>query len=96
VGSGEVPRGEKMLYSGTDLESYITEYTLLYDDEHPPRRLCRDVPRKGQASGNGGLESSLKILAQTKKRTRVDEPRKIGELTSPSIHPPYVPRDFLP
>ena len=24
VGSGEVPRGEKMLYSGTDPESYIT------------------------------------------------------------------------
>ena len=23
--SGEVPRGEKMLYSGTDPESYITE-----------------------------------------------------------------------
>ena len=32
VGSGEVPRGEKMLFSGTDLESYITEYTLLYED----------------------------------------------------------------
>ena len=27
-GAGEVPRGEKMLYSGTDPESYITEYTL--------------------------------------------------------------------
>ena len=25
--SGEVPRGEKMLYSGTDPESFITEYT---------------------------------------------------------------------
>ena len=25
----EVPRGEKMLYSGTDPESYITEYTLV-------------------------------------------------------------------
>ena len=29
---GEVPRGEKMLYSGTDPESYITEYTLVYED----------------------------------------------------------------
>ena len=29
---GEVPRGEKMLYSGTDPESYITDYTLVYDD----------------------------------------------------------------
>ena len=27
VASGEDPRGEKMLLSGTDPESYITEYT---------------------------------------------------------------------
>ena len=26
VGSGEVPRGEKILCTGTDPESYITEY----------------------------------------------------------------------
>jgi hypothetical protein len=26
----EVPRGEKMLYSGTDPESYITDHTLVY------------------------------------------------------------------
>ena len=31
VGSGEVSRGEKMLESGTDPESYITEYTLVYE-----------------------------------------------------------------
>ena len=30
--SGEVSRGEKMLYFGTDPESYITEYTLVYED----------------------------------------------------------------
>ena len=30
---GEVSRGEKMLYSGTDPESYITEYTLVYEDK---------------------------------------------------------------
>jgi len=29
--TGEVPRGEKMLYSGTDPESYITEYALVYE-----------------------------------------------------------------
>jgi len=29
---GEVSRGERMLYSGTDPESYITEYTLVYED----------------------------------------------------------------
>ena len=27
---GEVSRGEKMLYSGTEPQSYITEYTLVY------------------------------------------------------------------
>jgi len=32
---GEVPRGEKMLYSGTDPESYITEYTSVYEEKRP-------------------------------------------------------------
>ena len=32
VGSGEVPRGEKMLQPGTDIELYITEYTLVYEE----------------------------------------------------------------
>jgi len=36
VASGEVPRGEKMLYSGTDPEPYITEYTLVYEDNRVP------------------------------------------------------------
>jgi len=30
--SGEVSRGEKILYSGTEPGSYITEYTLVYED----------------------------------------------------------------
>ena len=34
---GEVQHGEKMLYSGTDPESYITEYTLVYEDIHNTR-----------------------------------------------------------
>ena len=29
---GAVPRGEKVLYSGTDSESYITAYTLVHED----------------------------------------------------------------
>ena len=33
VGPGEVPRGEKMLYSGTDSESCITEHTLVCEDK---------------------------------------------------------------
>jgi len=28
-----VSRGEKMLYSGTDPESYFTEYTLVYEEK---------------------------------------------------------------
>jgi len=31
--SGEVPQGEKILYSGADPESYITEYTIIYKDK---------------------------------------------------------------
>jgi hypothetical protein len=31
--SGDFPRGEKMLSSGTDPESYITEYTLVYEEK---------------------------------------------------------------
>ena len=29
---GEVSRGEKIIYSGTDPESYSTEHTLVYED----------------------------------------------------------------
>ena len=32
--SGEISRGEKMLESGTDPESYITEYTLVYEENN--------------------------------------------------------------
>jgi len=30
-----VPLGEKMLYSGTEPESYITEHTLVYENKPP-------------------------------------------------------------
>jgi len=33
VASGEVSRGEKILFSGTDPESYVTDYTLVYEDK---------------------------------------------------------------
>jgi len=39
---GEVSRGEKMLYSGTDPESYITEYTLIYEDHLEVQLDTRD------------------------------------------------------
>jgi len=35
ITGGEVPRGEKMLDSGTDPESCITGYTLVYQDKFP-------------------------------------------------------------
>ena len=31
--AGEVPQGEKMLYSATEPESYITKYTLVCEDK---------------------------------------------------------------
>jgi len=37
--SGEVPRGEKMLYSGTDPGPYITEYTSVYE-QHIKQLQC--------------------------------------------------------
>jgi hypothetical protein len=30
---GDVSRGEKMALRGTDPETYITEYTLVYEDQ---------------------------------------------------------------
>ena len=43
-----VPRGEKILSSGTDPESYINEYTLVYEDKHLRLRL------RVQGQGCGG------------------------------------------
>ena len=43
IESGEVPRGEKMLDSGTDPESYITEYTLVYEDKTADISLTRSA-----------------------------------------------------
>ena len=39
MGFGEVSRGEKMLESGTDPESYITKYTSVYEDNNPVIRV---------------------------------------------------------
>ena len=33
IDPGKVPHEEKMLPSGTDPESYITDYTLVYEDK---------------------------------------------------------------
>ena len=50
IDSGEVSRGEKMLYSGTDPESYITEYTLVYDDINTELSLERRQQRESATS----------------------------------------------
>ena len=36
---GEVSRGEKMALRGTDQESYITEYNLVYEDKNAGVRV---------------------------------------------------------
>ena len=41
LGPGEVPSGDKMLYYGTDPESYITEHTLVYEDKITPQTVAR-------------------------------------------------------
>ena len=41
-------RGEKMLYFGTDPESYITEYTVVYEENRsksPVKAIVRDGAR---------------------------------------------------
>ena len=63
--SGEVPRGEKMLYSGTDPESYITDYTLVYEyfiqpsyvglHEQMPCGLVDQLLRRNVKRFRGGL-----------------------------------------
>ena len=51
LASGEVSRGEKMLYSGTDPVSYITEYTLVYEERHTCRkRMPRSVSARLDSS----------------------------------------------
>ena len=67
MGSCEISQGEKMLYSGTDPESHITEYTLVYEDyllpptptgparqpEPPPPPLAPPPDSGFRASGFG-------------------------------------------
>ena len=56
--SSGVPRGEKILYSGIDPESYITEYTLVYEEftvtvpgreTHTSRTRLRPFPQTPHA-----------------------------------------------
>ena len=42
--SVEFPRAEKMLYSGTDPESYITQYTSVYEERRLAWEHTRPIP----------------------------------------------------
>ena len=56
--SREVPRGEKMLYSGTDQGSYITEYTLVYKGgKHPTPSI--PTPKPGPYGRGGAAQQVL-------------------------------------
>jgi hypothetical protein len=55
--SGEVPRAKKMLLSETDPESYLTEYTSVYEDD------SRRITEKRNERGAGLIEGeTLKRL----------------------------------
>ena len=54
IDSGEVPSGETVLYSGTDPESYITKYTVVYEFDHV-HRGC-------------GLQRTTRLLISEKKK----------------------------
>jgi len=73
--SGEVSRGEKMLESGTDPESYITEYTFVYEDRFP---LCARADLGGQVGE----------LAVLDEFTEVEQPRldRVGDLVDQNQH----------
>ena len=58
--SGGVPRGEKMLSSGTNPESYITEYILIYEDEIPKLQvLCTNIAEANYALKEGKAMQKL-------------------------------------
>ena len=69
----EDSRGEKILYSGTDPESYITEYTLVYEDCMAPSMApvpcsagrapdTTNPPVEAAADAPRGNNANLRIL----------------------------------
>ena len=46
-----------MLFSGTDLESYTTEYTLVYEGKNPESLLLKDSEQPSTAFGSSVYES---------------------------------------
>ena len=46
--SGEVSRGEKMALKVSDPDSYITEYTLVYEDKKVPTAVLLCLPHDSE------------------------------------------------
>ena len=66
---GEVPRGEKMLYSGTDPESYITEYTQVYEDNVEDfRSEMGPKSRRGPLCGIATFEQTCTLRTTTSQK----------------------------
>ena len=85
------PRGKKMLYSGTDPESYITEYTLAYEEKPHPK--LPPPPIRGLA---GGPSSAPVLTAAERKENNLNDflikmKMFISPATSPQsrIKPPF-------
>jgi len=61
---GEISRGEKMALRGTDPESYITEYTLVYEDNQSitnPRKFDVHACNFGKKGSKLFHECGLRI-----------------------------------
>ena len=82
----EVPRGKKMLYSGTDPESYITEYTLEYENclgEH------ENVDVRGQREQPTRQRAQHRALAGPVRKVAVRLPGK-GNSNSHGARPVHL------
>jgi len=85
LGSGEVPRGEKMLYSGTDPESYIAEYTLVYEE-----KVDISSPRACHTAGYEGILTDFRVLS-----IRKSVALSVGTPYVPTVLPTVESMDHL-
>jgi len=73
---GEVSRGERMLYSGADPESYITKYTLVYKDYTAPpyQTKCRHGHLKHSSVAFGVLGLGFWVWGSGIRKPSVSSP----------------------
>ena len=55
-----------MLDSGNDPESYITEYTLVYEDKLFPSRSAADIQKRGPGAWVKSNEDGLAMLVSVR------------------------------